>query len=64
MIDGLCHFLEGKSDEIVADLEAKMQAAPSAGILSRRPSTATSSTPSSGSSSGKRSSRRPWPTRT
>jgi excinuclease ABC subunit C len=27
MIDGLCRFLEGKSDEIVADLEAKMQAA-------------------------------------
>ena len=27
MIDGLCHFLEGKSDEVVAGLEAKMQAA-------------------------------------
>jgi excinuclease ABC subunit C len=27
MIDGLCRFLEGKADEIVADLEAKMQAA-------------------------------------
>jgi excinuclease ABC subunit C len=27
MIDGLCRFLEGKSDEIVADLERKMQAA-------------------------------------
>ena len=27
MIDGLCRFLEGKSDEIVADLELKMQAA-------------------------------------
>jgi len=27
MIDGLCRFLEGKSDEIVADLEAKMQSA-------------------------------------
>jgi excinuclease ABC subunit C len=27
MIDGLCRFLEGKSDEVVADLEAKMQAA-------------------------------------
>jgi excinuclease ABC subunit C len=27
MIDGLCRFLEGKSDEIVSDLEAKMQAA-------------------------------------
>jgi excinuclease ABC subunit C len=27
MIDGLCRFLEGKSDEIVADLEARMQAA-------------------------------------
>jgi excinuclease ABC subunit C len=27
MIDGLCRFLEGKSDEIVADLEAKMRAA-------------------------------------
>ncbi len=25
MIDGLCRFLEGKSDEIVADLESKMQ---------------------------------------
>ncbi|MGD2206060.1 MAG: excinuclease ABC subunit UvrC, partial [Anaerolineae bacterium] len=25
MIDGLCHFLTGKSDEIVANLEAKMQ---------------------------------------
>jgi excinuclease ABC subunit C len=27
MIDGLCRFLEGKSDEIVADLEARMEAA-------------------------------------
>jgi excinuclease ABC subunit C len=27
MIDGLCRFLEGKADEIVADLEARMQAA-------------------------------------
>jgi excinuclease ABC subunit C len=27
MIDGLCRFLEGKSDEIVADLETKMEAA-------------------------------------
>ncbi|MFN2290644.1 MAG: excinuclease ABC subunit UvrC [Anaerolineae bacterium] len=27
MIDGLCRFLEGKSDEIVADLELRMQAA-------------------------------------
>ncbi len=27
MIDGLCRFLEGKADEIVAGLEAKMQAA-------------------------------------
>ncbi|MGD8793610.1 MAG: excinuclease ABC subunit UvrC, partial [Anaerolineae bacterium] len=27
MIDGLCRFLEGKSDEIVADLETRMQAA-------------------------------------
>jgi excinuclease ABC subunit C len=27
MIDGLCRFLEGKADEIVADLESKMQAA-------------------------------------
>jgi excinuclease ABC subunit C len=27
MIDGLCRFLEGKSDEVVADLEARMQAA-------------------------------------
>jgi excinuclease ABC subunit C len=27
MIDGLCRFLEGKSDEIVTDLEGKMQAA-------------------------------------
>mgnify|MGYP001107231813 CR=1 FL=1 len=27
MIDGLCRFLGGRSDEIVADLEAKMQAA-------------------------------------
>ncbi|MGC9334358.1 MAG: excinuclease ABC subunit UvrC, partial [Anaerolineae bacterium] len=27
MIDGLCRFLEGKSDEIVTDLERKMQAA-------------------------------------
>ena len=27
MIDGLCRFLEGKSDEIVADLELKMQVA-------------------------------------
>lgn len=27
MIDGLCRFLEGKSDEVAADLEAKMQAA-------------------------------------
>jgi excinuclease ABC subunit C len=27
MIDGLCRFLEGKSDEIVADLELKMQTA-------------------------------------
>jgi excinuclease ABC subunit C len=27
MIDGLCRFLEGKSDEIVTDLEARMQAA-------------------------------------
>jgi excinuclease ABC subunit C len=27
MIDGLCRFLEGKSDEIVADLESKMQSA-------------------------------------
>lgn len=27
MIDGLCRFLEGKSDEVIADLEAKMQAA-------------------------------------
>lgn len=27
MIDGLCRFLEGKSTEIVTDLEAKMQAA-------------------------------------
>ncbi|MGD8463888.1 MAG: excinuclease ABC subunit UvrC [Anaerolineae bacterium] len=27
MIDGLCRFLEGKSDEVVADLEAKMQVA-------------------------------------
>jgi excinuclease ABC subunit C len=26
-IDGLCRFLEGKADEIVADLEARMQAA-------------------------------------
>ncbi len=27
MIDGLCRFLEGKSEEVVADLDAKMQAA-------------------------------------
>jgi excinuclease ABC subunit C len=27
MMDGLCRFLEGRSDEIVADLEARMQAA-------------------------------------
>ena len=27
MIDGLCHFLEGKADEVVAGLEARMQAA-------------------------------------
>jgi excinuclease ABC subunit C len=27
MIDGLCRFLEGKADEIVADLETRMQAA-------------------------------------
>ncbi len=27
MIDGLCRFLEGKADEIVADLESRMQAA-------------------------------------
>jgi excinuclease ABC subunit C len=27
MIDGLCRFLEGKADEIVASLESKMQAA-------------------------------------
>ncbi len=27
MIDGLCHFLEGKVDVVVADLEARMQAA-------------------------------------
>jgi excinuclease ABC subunit C len=27
MIDGLCRFLEGKADEIVADLEDRMQAA-------------------------------------
>jgi excinuclease ABC subunit C len=27
MIDGLCRFLEGKSDEIVTDLESKMEAA-------------------------------------
>jgi excinuclease ABC subunit C len=27
MIDGLCRFLEGKSDEVVADLEARMQSA-------------------------------------
>jgi excinuclease ABC subunit C len=27
MIDGLCRFLEGKADEIVTDLEARMQAA-------------------------------------
>jgi excinuclease ABC subunit C len=27
MIDGLCRFLEGKADEIVRDLEARMQAA-------------------------------------
>ena len=27
MIDGLCRFLEGKSDQIVADLEAQMQTA-------------------------------------
>ncbi len=27
MIDRLCHFLEGKADEIIADLESKMQAA-------------------------------------
>jgi len=27
MIDGLCRFLEGKSDEVVAGLEAKMRAA-------------------------------------
>jgi excinuclease ABC subunit C len=27
MIDGLCRFLEGKSDEIVTDLEGKMEAA-------------------------------------
>jgi excinuclease ABC subunit C len=27
MIDGLCRFLEGKADEIVGDLEARMQAA-------------------------------------
>jgi excinuclease ABC subunit C len=27
MIDGLCRFLEGKSDEIVAELEARMKAA-------------------------------------
>ena len=27
MIDGLCRFLEGKADEIVADLEAKMRTA-------------------------------------
>jgi excinuclease ABC subunit C len=30
MIDGLCRFLEGKSDEIVASLEARMQAAANA----------------------------------
>jgi excinuclease ABC subunit C len=29
MIDSLCRFLEGKSDEIVADLESQMQAAAS-----------------------------------
>jgi excinuclease ABC subunit C len=27
MIDGLCHFLEGKADEIVTDLETRMEAA-------------------------------------
>jgi excinuclease ABC subunit C len=27
MIDGLCRFLEGKSDEVVADLELRMEAA-------------------------------------
>jgi len=27
MIDGLCRFLEGRSDEIVSDLEARMEAA-------------------------------------
>jgi excinuclease ABC subunit C len=27
MIEGLCHFLEGRSDQVVADLDAQMQAA-------------------------------------
>jgi excinuclease ABC subunit C len=27
MMDGLCHFLEGRSDRVVADIEARMQAA-------------------------------------
>ena len=27
MIDGLCHFLDGRSDRVVADLQARMQAA-------------------------------------
>ena len=65
MIDGLCHFLEGKVGRDRGrpggqDAGRRRRS----GILSRRPSTATNWTPSSGSSSGRRSSRRPWPTRT